>query len=151
MSISSRNSSGFTWQGLARKLAKRISYNDRKLLQQWAEALLDIRSSSAPMVEKIRLAARASVRFRSIFPTIKMIAKEAKRHGWDDRRLPTRLALSVMAFCILVFGGSGAGIAAFGTAIAVPLWIIFGAGAGFAGVLIDELKSTPAKGRDPQG
>jgi hypothetical protein len=38
---------------------------------------------------------------------------------------------------VALFGGKAAGIAALGTAIAVPLWIVLGAGGAFAGVLIE--------------
>ena len=40
---------------------------------------------------------------------------------------------------IALFGGQGAGIAALGAAIGVPLWVVFGAGAAFAGVLYEEI------------
>jgi hypothetical protein len=36
-------------------------------------------------------------------------------------------------------GGQGAGVAALGTAVGVPLWVVFGAGATFLGVLYEEI------------
>lgn len=39
-----------------------------------------------------------------------------------------------------MFSGQGAGIAALGGAIGVPLWVVFGAGGAFVGVFIDEAK-----------
>ena len=47
---------------------------------------------------------------------------------------------SGMALGIAAFGAQGAGVAALGTAIGVPLWVISGAGASLAGVLLEELK-----------
>ena len=41
---------------------------------------------------------------------------------------------------IALFGSQSAGIAALGTAIGVPLWVVLGAGAAFANSLIEELK-----------
>jgi hypothetical protein len=40
---------------------------------------------------------------------------------------------------VALFGGQGAGVAALGTAVGVPLWVIFGAGGAFMGVLYEEL------------
>jgi hypothetical protein len=45
-----------------------------------------------------------------------------------------------MALGLAAFGSQGAGVAALGTAVGVPLWVISGAGASMAGVLLDELK-----------
>ena len=50
-----------------------------------------------------------------------------------------KLGLGGAAVGLAVFGGQGAGIAALGTAIGVPLWVVFGAGAAFLGVLYEEI------------
>jgi hypothetical protein len=44
-----------------------------------------------------------------------------------------------MAIGLAAFGSQGAGVAALSTAVGVPLWVISGAGASMAGVLLDEL------------
>jgi hypothetical protein len=48
---------------------------------------------------------------------------------------------------IVAVGNAGAGIAAMGTAIGVPLWVVIGAGATFAGAIVDEVKSRPGNPR----
>jgi hypothetical protein len=75
-----------------------------------------------------------------------VIAKGLKSAAWDNRSLTARLGLSGAIAGAVFFGGQGAGIAALGTAIGVPLWVVFGAGAAFLGVLYDEIsgkKSNP--------
>lgn len=70
-----------------------------------------------------------------------MVGRELKRLGWDERGLKGRLGVGGAATGLLLFGSQGAGIAALGTAFAVPLWVVFGAGATFIGVLYDEITS----------
>jgi len=41
-----------------------------------------------------------------------------------------------------------AGLAAFGTAISVPLWIVLGAGGAFAGMIIDEVAKSSHRSDD---
>jgi hypothetical protein len=68
-----------------------------------------------------------------------LIAKSLKTAAWDKRGLPARLALSAAIAGVLFFGGQGAGIAALGSAIGLPLWVVFGAGGAFLGVLYEEI------------
>ena len=44
------------------------------------------------------------------------------------------------AVTALTLSGQGAGIAALGGAIGVPLFVVFGAGGALAGVIIDEVR-----------
>ena len=76
-----------------------------------------------------------------------VISKSLKGAAWDNRGLPARIALSGAIAAAVFFGGQGAGIAALGTAIGVPLWVVFGAGGAFLGVLYEEIvgKKTGAK------
>lgn len=69
----------------------------------------------------------------------KLVASALKQIAWDERGLKARLALSGAVAGVVLFGGQGAGIAALGTAIGVPLWVVFGAGAAFIGALYEEL------------
>jgi hypothetical protein len=68
---------------------------------------------------------------------LEYLGVEIKRVGWDQRGLPERITLSAAAVAALIFSGQGAGIAALGGAIGVPLWVVFGAGGAFIGVLIE--------------
>jgi hypothetical protein len=112
--------------------------DERLLLAQWAKQMLTIRDSNASSMEKAREAVRETVRSRAIWPFIKTIAREIKRVGWDQRGVPARIGISAAAIA-LALPGHGAGIAALGGAFGVPLWVVFGAGGTFIGVLLEEL------------
>lgn len=80
---------------------------------------------------------------------VKILAQETKRLGWDERGTKSRFGIAGAGIGLAVFGGQGAGIAALGGAIGVPLWVVLGAGAYFAPVLIDELAKLVPKSRQP--
>jgi len=48
----------------------------------------------------------------------------------------------------LTLSSSGAGLAAFGTAIGLPLWIVLGAGGAFAGMIVDEVSKIAQRSDD---
>lgn len=56
--------------------------------------------------------------------------------GWNNRGWGGRFSIATAIATIVLFGGQSAGIAALGTAIGVPLWVVFGAGAAFLGQLV---------------
>ena len=60
--------------------------------------------------------------------------------------MAARLGLSAAAVGAVLFGGQDAGIAAQGTAMGVPLWVVLGSGPAFASVVIEEFGH---KGRRP--
>lgn len=120
----------------------------RLALKAWAEQLLVIKSTPMPPWQKAKEAMKATRDSRVIWPTLKVIAKRVKHYGWDARSGPARAFMSVAAVSAAVFGGKAAGVAALGTAVGVPLWVVFGAGAGFATAVAKEVsrKSKAADG-----
>ncbi|MCX7144191.1 MAG: hypothetical protein NT123_24775, partial [Proteobacteria bacterium] len=84
-----------------------------------------------------------------IEPFVQTIGREIKRMGWDDRSWPARIGLGAAAVALFLPGKGAAGLAAFGGAISVPLWIVFGAGGAFAGVIIDEINRLGQSSGDP--
>lgn len=110
-------------------------------LLEWAQEMRTIRNGSAPLIEKAMLAIQVTAKSEVLLPLMTVIGSELKRHGWDDRGLPARVAIGA-AVAALTLSGSSAGIAALGGAIGVPLWIVFGAGGAFVGVIIDELNKS---------
>ncbi|MBK6851795.1 MAG: hypothetical protein IPG93_09315 [Burkholderiales bacterium] len=109
-------------------------------LQYWAFQLVALRAANMSPLEKATKAIQLTIKSGAILPFISFLGSEIKRIGWDERGLPERLALSAAAAAALVFSGQGAGIAALGGAIGVPLWVVFGAGGAFAGVIVEEAK-----------
>jgi len=131
---------------LAVRIASTANAAEKEALRLWIERLLEIKASNLPATKKAKQAISVTSSSNVVLPTVKMIARETKRLTWDDRGLKGRLGLGGAAVGLAFFGGQGAGIAALGTAIGVPLWVVFGAGAAFLGVLYEEItgkKSNP--------
>ena len=130
-------------EGIGRQLAATVIAEatplEREDLLRWAKQLIAIRDSDLPVSEKVKKAISATLDSKAIMPFIKTIGREIKRLGWDERSLPARIGLGAAALALLIPGKGAAGLAAFGGAIGVPLWIVFGAGGAFAGVLIEEI------------
>jgi len=59
---------------------------------------------------------------------------------WVQRNTSSRLAIIGTGIGLSFFYGQGAGIAALGGAIGVPLWVVFGAGGAYAGTIIEAAK-----------
>lgn len=112
---------------------------EKDALARWIAGLLTIRAAEVSAMQKAKRAISLTSSSSVVWPTIKILARELKRLGWSDRSWAGRLGLAGAAIGATVFGGQGAGIAALGTAIGVPLWIVLGSGAAFAGVLVEEL------------
>jgi hypothetical protein len=86
--------------------------------------LLSAYNSKLPNIAKFKQAAT-------------LTGKALKELGWDNRGLSGRLGIATAIATAVMFGGQGAGIAALGTAIGVPLWVVFGAGAAFLGEIYE--------------
>lgn len=130
---------------LAIKIAGSANDSEREALLQWANSLLEIRKKDLPTRDKAKEAIQLTVSSKVVLPVVKLIGQEVKRLVWDERGTKSRIGLVGIAIGATVFGGQSAGIAALGTAIGVPLWVVLGAGGAFAGMLIEELsaKSEP--------
>lgn len=120
-------------------VAKTVAPNDLDAIRTWANNLLEIRSAPLSKLGKAKAAVGLTASSKVVWPIAKMVAKEAKRTGWDDRSKTAKLGLGGAAIGAAVFGGKSAGIAALGTAIGVPLWVVLGAGASFAHMLVQEI------------
>ena len=124
---------------LAVRIASTANAAEKEALRIWIERLLEIKDSDLTAAQKAKEAISVTGSSNVVLPTVKMIARETKRLAWDNRGLKGRLGLGGAAVGIAIFGGQGAGIAALGTAIGVPLWVVFGAGTAFLGVLYEEI------------
>ena len=132
---------------IVRRLVSDTLEADRRAVLAWAEELLRIRESTLPVSQKARSALRASLRAEVAKPLLRVLAHEGRDLGiqskkilWDDRGWGARLALGGVTLGTVLFSGEGAGIAALGGAIGVPLWLVLGAGGAFLGCLVDELR-----------
>ena len=138
-------------RSLALALIQDTRPTDLVPIQIWAEGLLLIAQTDQSRFKKARSAIDLTLASKVVWPFVKLAAAKVKKVGWDERTSSARLGLVGAGAGLALFGGQGAGIAALGTAIGVPLWIVLGAGASFAGVLVDEIKRAklaPTKSSD---
>jgi hypothetical protein len=124
---------------LIRPILQKFSDQECESLLTWMQGLLEIRNKDITLAQKNKAALELTATKKIVWPIMKVVTKEIKRKSWDERSTKTRFGLAGAGAGILLFGSQGAGIAAFGTAVGVPLWVVLGAGSTFAGVLIEEL------------
>jgi hypothetical protein len=122
-------------------IAKATTDVEKDALSEWATRLLAIRATDLSAVQKAKQAIKLTTSSSVVWPIVKILGRDLKQLGWNDRSWPARLAVAGAAVGLTVFGGQSAGIAALGTAIGVPLWVVLGSGAAFAGVLAEEFTS----------
>lgn len=124
---------------LAIRIADNATDEEKEALRIWIEKMLAIKESNLPMRSKATQAIAITTKSKVVLPTLKILGRQLKRLGWDDRTLKGRLGLLGAGVGIAAFGSQSAGIAALGGAIGVPLWVVFGAGAAFVGLLYEEI------------
>ncbi|RWE03113.1 hypothetical protein [Mesorhizobium sp.] len=125
---------------LAVRIAENATPSQKHALHILVVKLLDLRQSDLSVYQKARAAISATITSKAIWPVLKIIAFETKKHGWDKRTAAQRFGLSAAAVGVAMFGGANAGIAALGGAVGVPLWVVLGGGAMFARYLFEELQ-----------
>ncbi|MBL8902676.1 MAG: hypothetical protein JNK83_05230 [Rhizobiales bacterium] len=126
-------------QQIAIRIAESATITEREALKGWVRGLLDIRSENISRLAKAKKALSITITNKVLWPMIKLMSREMKRYGWDNRSTSTRFGLTGAAVGIALFGGQTAGIAALGGAVGVPLWIVLSSGALFAHTLYSEL------------
>ncbi|MBC5786395.1 hypothetical protein H8N03_25895 [Ramlibacter sp. USB13] len=137
-------------QALATRVALAGSEEERQALLVWMLQLLQIRDGSLSTFRKGQEALRVTLQSQVIWPMVKILGHELKRIGWDERGTKGRAGVIGVGLGVTLFGGQGAGIAALGGAIGVPLWIVLGAGAYFAAGLVEELRKSLPVSKHPQ-
>ena len=126
---------------LALKVANDASAEEREKLALWLEGLLEIKNADLSPYNKSREAISFTAKQKVVLPLIRSIARLVKKHLWDSRGAKGRFGLIGAGVGVMFFSGQSAGIAALGGAVGLPLWIVFGAGGAFAGVLLEELSA----------
>ncbi len=125
---------------LIRSVASSRPQAERTLILNWLKKLADIKGSHLPVPKKAQEAYRATWDSGAIRAIVEFLFKELRRIGWDERSWAGRMA--VIGACVgLTFHKRKAGLAAFGRAIAVPLWLVFAVSGAAIGSLIQELEA----------
>ncbi len=128
-----------TEEEFAVTLVDECNIDERNSLNLWLQDLLAIKKSELTKLAKIKKTVKVTLNQQAIFPLINIIYRFLKKHIWDDRDKKSRLGMLGLGIGATFFAGQGAGIAALGGAIGVPLWVVFGAGGTFAGFIIEEI------------
>jgi hypothetical protein len=126
-----------------------MSSAQQEQLLIWAEELKVIRDSNLPVIRKSMKALEITKSHGVIAPLLKQLFIELKRLGWDERTWVGKLGISGSVTGLLLLNTATGGFAAFGTAIAVPLWMVVGAGGLILGQLIESLKRNKTEWRPP--
>jgi len=133
---------------LAVRVVESATPEERVLIAKWAQQLIKIRDSDLSLYDKAKEAVVVTASSDAIIPLVKNAGLELKRIGWDEQSWTARLGGTGVLAGLLLFTGQGAGIAALGGAIGVPLWVVLGAGGAFAGQLIESARASQQR-HDP--
>lgn len=125
-----------------RTLVSKLNEEECQALLIWAEQLLEIRESNVSKIIKAKRAIQASTKSKVLVRLIKLLFSELKRVGrrgkdilWDRRTWPARIGLIGVTIGVATFGKQAAGVAALGSAVGVPLWLVLGAGGTVLGTI----------------
>jgi len=133
---------------VATRVVATASTEERRALAAWARHMLEIRSSDLSILAKAMEGQRASLRSQLLVLLLRRVRAELVAAGvrltrvWWQRGWATRLATVGAAFGLIA--GGKAGLAAFGSGIGLPLWVVFGAGGSFVGTVLNEIERMKA-------
>ena len=135
---------------VARAVVRELDPEQRKVLAEYTASLVLLRAKDLPTQTKVLDSIDLTADPKVLGVLTKGSGRLLAKHAWKDRSWPGRIGLSAAALASILTAGQGAGIALLGTAIGVPLWIVFGSGGAFAGELLDEIERARAGGGPAQ-
>lgn len=126
---------------LAKKILETYSEEEKIHIKSWAESALVIRNDqSLTKTEKLKKLSNLPIK-EAVQGFLSGLYKNIKRYGWDERSIPARGALIGLSPLAIV-GTKWAGIAASGSAIAVPVVLLTSAGGALLGTIIKEINDS---------
>ena len=129
---------------VARAVVAELDPEQREVLADYMAALILIKQTDLPNQTKVLDAIDLTADAKVLGVLTKGSGRLLAKHAWKDRSWPARIGVSAAAIASILTAGQGAGIALLGTAVGVPLWIVFGAGGAFAGELLEEIDRSRA-------
>jgi hypothetical protein len=126
-------------QALARRITQSMALDEREKFRLWVAKLVGIKSSNLDTFTKAKQAVASTVSDGVAISLARLLATELQRVGWKERGLKWKVGFATAVVAAVVTGGQGAGIAALGGAVGVPLWLVLGAGGSFLAMLYEEL------------
>jgi hypothetical protein len=141
---------------VTRPILARLEPEEQDRLAEWLRSLIALRDAPLGPREKGKAIAREMAGLpHQLLPVLKAMgtamARTVKTHAWDNRTWGFRIGGGIAAITAATVGGKKAGLAMLGTAVAIPAWVVYGAGGVFAGLVIDELEHLMARARDGAG
>ena len=131
-------------RGVARAVVSELDPAQREILADYTNKLILLRETDLPTQTKVLDSIDLTADRQVLGVLTKGSGRLLAKHAWKDRSWAARIGLSAAAIASILTAGPGAGIALLGTAIGVPLWIVFGSGGAFAGELLDEIERVRA-------
>ena len=121
-------------------LIKSYPEAERAVLLAWAQQVIAIRASDLGIYEKGRRIVLVTQELGLAKPLLEHLLSEIQRVGWSDRTTTMKGVIAGAGVGLLAsVAAPMAGVAAFGTAIAVPV-LVLGAGAGaLLAAIVEEL------------
>lgn len=133
---------------LASSILKEFTEAERQEIKSWAETAIVIRNDeSLNQVQKVKRLYEESWKSNVITKFLKACLKLIKKHGWDERSMPAKLALSGVTFGVATMGTKFAGVASAGFGIGVPFFVLTGAGGALLGVILKEIDEAQNKNK----
>lgn len=137
---------------LAKVVVEQTLPSERAQLRDWVAKLIAIREAGGETFSMAKRAVTVTLSDGVAMSIVRALAMELKRLAWTERGLKWRVGFVTAVVGAVVTGGQGAGIAALGGAIGVPLWLVIGAGGSFLTMLWEELDgSSKPHARQPPG
>jgi hypothetical protein len=133
---------------VARVVVSELDSAQREVLADYMTSLLELRGKDLPAQTKVLDSIDLTADRQVLGVLTKGSGRLLAKHAWKDRSWPARMGLSAAALATILTAGQGAAIAVLGTAIGVPLWVVFGSGGAFAGVLVDEIAGSRSDPHD---
>jgi hypothetical protein len=132
---------------LAERIVSLATLEQCEALLGWAAELQSIRDSIDTPLRKAQRAVKATLKREVIAPVLKGISNDAEKVArkvkgllWDDRGWPARMGMIGLTIATVGLSGKAAGLAAFGRAIGVPIWLVLTASRTFLGAIIEEIQ-----------
>lgn len=138
-------------KNVAKDIVGGLSIEEQNELELWCNQLIQIRKGSFSKAEKIKQALKVTFKASNIFSVFKLISTSIKKYAWDDRKTKGRLGILGLGVGLTFFAGQAAGVAALGSAVGVPLWVVFGAGGTFVGFILEEIERNYKNKDDVEG
>ena len=113
---------------IARTAISELDAGQRAVLSDYAKKLLELRGKDLPTQAKVIDAIDFTADKDVLGVLTKGSARLIAKHAWKDRSWPGRVGIGAAGVIGLMAAGQGAALALLGSAIGVPMWIVFGSG-----------------------